>query len=246
MHKVQQLFDSAKVYMEKVCESSKLVTTKTYSSHPYLAPHTGDRAAFLVIAGDKGLCGDYNHMILDKTLTKMLERNVTKVFPVGYIARDFFKKKNYDMIKTYIHLGLDPVPEDASEVSQDILNRFLSKEFDKVYIAYTDVITASNHNQVVERLLPIPITDTESKVELLTGDSSVEAMLNQYILAKIYYALTSSSFAINYKRMIAMQQSTTNGEEIISELKLQYNHKRQESITTELVDASASLQGKRL
>jgi F-type H+-transporting ATPase subunit gamma len=246
MHKVQQLYDSAKKFVEKVASCANLVTNKHYLDHKYLTLATDNRSAFIVIAGDKGLCGDYNNVILEKAFQEITKRNVTKVFPIGYIARDFFKKRNYDMIKTYIHLGLDPIPEDALDVAQDIIKRFLDKEFDKVYIAYTDVITVSNQKPVVEKLLPIPINDTENEVEILTGENSIEAILNQYILAKIYYALISSSFAINYKRMIAMQQSTTNGEDIISELKLQYNHKRQESITTELVDASASLQGKRL
>ncbi len=246
MHKVQQLFDAAKLYMQRVNDATTPVMTSFFSDNALLKQRQDDKTAFIVIAGDKGLCGDYNHLILDKALGVMASKNVSKVFPIGYMARDFFKKRNYDMIKTYIHLGLDPIPEDAREIIYDIITRFLSEEFDKVYIAYTDIITVSNHKQVVERLLPIPTLERQSEPNILTGEFSVEAILNQYLLAKIYYALTSSSLAINYKRMVAMQQSTTNGEEIISELKLQYNHKRQESITTALVDASASLQGKRL
>ena len=65
-------------------------------------------------------------------------------------------------------------------------------------------------------------------------------------MSEIYHALCDNSLAINYKRMVAMQQSTTNGEEIIEELVMEFNHKRQESITTELMDASSSEQGRKL
>lgn len=246
MHKLQQKYDDAKKYLGRVSDAAHLVRTALFSLHPYLKGHDGDRSAFIVIAGDKGLCGDYNHLVLEKALENIQNSNVTHLFPVGYIARDFFKKKGYNMITTYIHLGLDPMPDEARTITDDIIQRFVLKEFDNVYIVYTGIKTLSVQNVVVEKLLPLSYTENENAVEFLPGEGSVDNALNHYILAKMYYALTSSSLAINYKRMIAMQQSTTNGEEIISELKLQYNHKRQESITTELVDASASLQGKRL
>ncbi len=71
-------------------------------------------------------------------------------------------------------------------------------------------------------------------------------MLKQYVWSEIYYGLTSSSLAYNFKSMTAMQQSSANGEEIIEELKIKYNNTRQEGITTELLDAATSMLGKRL
>ncbi len=43
-----------------------------------------------------------------------------------------------------------------------------------------------------------------------------------------------------------MQSATTNGKKLADNLQAQYNHARQENITTELIDASISKQGKRL
>lgn len=244
LHKAQQNFDNAKRYLESISSATDLLRT-TAGSHPYLVERNGDSSCFIVIAGDKGLCGDYNHLMLGKALAFIEKANTKSIFPIGYMAKDFFKKKGYDMVRTYLHLGQDPIPYDAKLLANEIIKRFESNEFDKVYLAYTDITTLLSHNVVIEQILPLEANSGE-KVEILTGEESASAMLSHYIIAKIYYALCSSSLAINYKRMVAMQQSTTNGEEIISELVLQYNHKRQESITTELVDASASLQGKRL
>lgn len=244
LHKAQQTFDNAKRYLESVSNATNLLTA-TALSHPYFVNREGNSSCFIVVAGDKGLCGDYNHLILGKALASIEQANTKSIVPIGYIARDFFKKKGYDMVRTYLHLGQDPMPYESRQLANEMIKRFESKEFDKVYIAYTDIKNLLSHSVVIEQLLPIKANLGE-KAEILTGEESVNTMLSHYIIAKIYYALCSSSLAINYKRMVAMQQSTTNGEEIISELVLQYNHKRQESITTELVDASASLQGKRL
>jgi len=246
MHKSQQMFDTSKKYLEEVSSAIKMLMTPTYANHPYFVKHEDDKAAFIVIAGEKGLCGDYNHLVLEKAYSEIRLRNVQKVFPIGYVARDFFKKRAYDVSKAYIHLIQDPMPEDVRAVTDDLIAKFIAKEFNKVYIAYTDVETLATHKVVIKKILPITYEEQKEETMVLSDNDTVSNMLNQYVWAELYYAIASASLAINYKRMIAMQQSTTNGEEIVSELILEYNHKRQESITTELVDASSSLQGKRL
>ncbi|HOO22519.1 MAG TPA: FoF1 ATP synthase subunit gamma [Clostridia bacterium] len=245
MHKAQVMYDSAKYYLEKASASAAMLRTKSLASHPYFDRRESDKAAFFVLAGDKGLCGDYNHLILEKAYEEIRLRNVTQVFPVGFMANDFFRKKGYTRVKTYLNVVQEPLIEDAKLITEDIIVRYMNGEFDKVYIAYTDIVTPSLHKTVSDKLLPMTAEEGED-VEIISGEGSVETVLNEYLFAKIYYALASSFFAINYKRMAAMQQSTTNGEEIIEELTLKYNNQRQESITTELVDAEASLQGKRI
>lgn len=59
-------------------------------------------------------------------------------------------------------------------------------------------------------------------------------------MAEIYSALADSAMALLYKRMTSMQQSTENGEALIAELTAKYNHQRQESITSELINAGAA------
>lgn len=246
MHKSQQMFDTSKKYLEKVTGATSLLMTPVYANHQFFVERKGDKAAFIVIAGEKGLCGDYNHVVLAKAYKEIQLRNVTKVFPIGYMARDYFKKRFYDISNAYIHLIQDPMPEDVRAVTDDLIAKFTAKEFDKLYVVYTDVETLAKHNVIVKKLLPIAYEKQKEETMILSDNNSISNMLNQYVWSQLYYAIASALLAINYKRMVAMQQSTTNGEEIISELILEYNHKRQESITTELVDASASLQGKRL
>ncbi len=73
------------------------------------------------------------------------------------------------------------------------------------------------------------------------GEADVEMILKEYITAKIYRMLTSAVNAVNYKRMMAMKQSTVNGEEMVEELTLQYNRTRQNKITNELNDSISVL-----
>ena len=79
-----------------------------------------------------------------------------------------------------------------------------------------------------------------SEESILEYKNDVDGILKQHIWAKIAYALCSAEYAVNYKSMTAMQQATTNGEELVEELALQFNHVRQEKITSELMDACSA------
>jgi F-type H+-transporting ATPase subunit gamma len=246
MHKSQQKFDASKKYLQEVKSGIRLLMTPATSDHPYFNKHDGDKIGYIVISDDKGLCGDYNHVILDTVYKDMQSRNVVKIFTIGHMAKDFFKNKGVEVSKSYLHLMQDPMPDDARIITNDIIERFVEKKIDKIYLAFTEVNTLSDIKITIKKILPVNYVEQKTDTIILSKDNDISNMLNQYVWAEVYYALSSASLAVNYKRMISMQQSTTNGEEMIEDLVLQYNHKRQESITTELVDSSASLQGKRL
>lgn len=247
IYKSQQKFESSKRYLQEVKKGIRLLMSPKVADHPYFDTHDGNlRIAYIVISGDKGLCGDYNHMILNGVYSDMQSRNVVEIFAIGHMTCDFFKKKGINVSKPYVHLMQNPMPDDARTITNDLIKKFVNKEIDKVYLAFTEIETLSIHKVTIKKILPVHYVEQKDEVAILGNEKDISNMLNQYIWAEIYYALTSASLAVNYKRMVSMQQSTNNGEEIIEELKLKYNHKRQEGITTELLDASTSLLGKRL
>ncbi len=246
MPKAQLIFDSSRKYLEYVEKAIAPLMTPENAEHPYFQQRKGDKVAFIVIASDKGLCGDFNSIILEEAYQSIQSMNAVNIFAIGHIAKEYFRKKHLSVSNAYIHFMQDTMPEDARAIADDLIERFNQEEMDKVYIAYTQVKTLVSHKTVIKRILPVEYKESKEDISVLTSQNTVSGMLSGYIWAEIYFALASSSLAINYKRMIAMQQSTTNGEDMIDQLRLEYNHKRQEGITTELMDTVASLQGKRL
>jgi F-type H+-transporting ATPase subunit gamma len=61
-------------------------------------------------------------------------------------------------------------------------------------------------------------------------------LIPQYINLMIYTALLDSNASEHAARMVSMQTATDNADELISQLNLQYNKSRQQSITNELLD----------
>lgn len=247
MNKSQAKYEHSKKYLQEVKKGIRLVMTPSVMNHPYFDAREGElRIAYIVIAGDKGLCGDYNNAVFDKVYKDMQKRNVADVFAIGHMTVDFFKKKRVGMDRSYVHMMQNPMPEDARIIAEDIVQIFTDKKIDKVYLVFTELENLARQSVTIKKILPVHYVEQKDSIAVLSGEKNITNMLKQYVWAEIYYALASSALAYNYKSMVTMQQSTSNGEQIIEELKIEYNHKRQESITTELLDAATSMLGKRL
>lgn len=239
LQKSQRMFAGASKYLKDVSAAVDMLMTERFSEHPYFdIKKRGNKAAYFVIADDKGFCADYNTLVLDAARRDMESKNVTGIFAVGHMAEEYFRKIGETVNTAYTHLIQSPMPEDARAVTDDLIERFLDDETDEIYLVYTEPLSLNKHEIVIKRILPVEFKARTEAYPVLAGDDAVAEMLHQYVFAEIYYAIAAASLAVNYKRMTAMQQSTANGEEIAEKLVLEYNHKRQERITTELADSS--------
>ena len=200
-----------------------------------------EEEAVIVVAGEKGLCGDFNHRILAFADAYIKEHKVRHVFAVGYEASEHFKNANVSLVTDYAHLQ-EPHAFDAIILANDLLDMYQNGLFGKVSIIYTKTPSLSGQMPCVMQLWPLlqPKTPEEPvPFEPSTFDSVVN-FYHQYLVAEIYSAMADSYLAIQYKRMTAMQESSDNGEEMLLALTKKYNHQRQESITNDLITAAAS------
>ena len=70
-------------------------------------------------------------------------------------------------------------------------------------------------------------------------EEAVTLIIPKYITSLLYGAMIESVASENGARMQAMDSATSNAEEMISNLSLQYNRARQSSITQELTEIIA-------
>ena len=64
----------------------------------------------------------------------------------------------------------------------------------------------------------------------------LETLLPKVLYLKIYAVLLDANAAEHAARMMAMQLATDNGNELLEEIRIQYNKQRQQEITNELQD----------
>ena len=70
-------------------------------------------------------------------------------------------------------------------------------------------------------------------------ETVLDAIIPKYMSSLIYGALLEAVASENGARMTAMDSATSNAEEMIEDLSLQYNRARQGAITQELTEIVA-------
>lgn len=214
------------------------------SRHRYLAdpPTEANRAAVMVISGDRGLCGGYNMNVVREATALIKTIGDARIVTVGVKARDYLRRRYRDKVAhSFIGISENPFPDDAREIAAILLDWFHSGEVDKVYVVYTRFESMLAQTPLVEQLLPLAIPEPEAPSPSLTRcEPDGEAFLAQavpfYLSAFLYGAILESSACEQSARIISMDSAVKNADEMIESLTLLYNQARQGAITQELIE----------
>lgn len=215
----------------------------------------GHRAAYVVIAADKGLCGGYNQQVLKLAYDTIRspEHKLVKLYTVGHITTDFFVRRGMEPDPRYQHIIQDPTLRSARRITAQLTEMFLTEQVDEVFVIYTTLGTGGVLTPTVLRLmplLPVDFEDTEPIHAKVSGfefypspEAVAEAMAHDYLMGLVYSALAQSYASENRARMTAMDNATRNAGEMLDKLRLQLNHVRQDAITQEITEIMGGMTG---
>ena len=139
----------------------------------------------------------------------------------------------------------EPMYRDAADLTVELLDEFSRGEIGEIYLAYTSFKNTVVHIPKLIKLLPVEmdLSAEESNTLLMNYEPNEDEVLNaiipKYMSSLIYGALLEAVASENGARMTAMDSATSNAEEMIDSLSLQYNRARQDSITQELTEIIA-------
>lgn len=243
--------------LSNIVSDPSLLADIDAKKHPLLQKREVKKVGYLVLASDKGLAGAYSSNALKKAVAEISEcKDEVVVITCGRKARDFFKRRGYNVLES--HLGFSDRPEfyNATDVAKDIAKRFASEGFDELYIVYTIFKSALSQVPTVEHVLPIePPAKQGDKAEASFmfepgRDEALSVLAPRYLETIVYSALVQSAASELGSRMTAMTSATDNAAKLVRTLELHYNKARQANITRELneivggVEALAQAQDK--
>ena len=202
------------------------------------------RSAYLVITGDRGLCGGYNANVVQAVLAHMDGKDEA-VVAVGLKGCEAFKQQGKHILRRFDDVLETAFYEDAQRIAAYLAGVFASGEVDEVCVAYTKYKSALVHEPQVERLLPLcPGEDGAKHIKEMRYDTGLPDFLGHaapvYLSAFVYAALLESSACEQAARMASMDTAVNNAEEITENLTRAYNRRRQTSITQEISELVAS------
>lgn len=253
MRKAIMRYESNRIYFNRVQSSIKDILYHTHDiSHPYIHENEGKRAAYVVIAADKGLCGGYNHNVLNLAYEFMQKSDERYILTIGQEARAFFDRRKYMVDVEFLHVSQNPTLNNARNITRDIIELYEGGIMDEVYIVYTRFLSVLRQEPKVLKLLPLSAsnlmgveTGTNYTAELDYHPSPKEVfdiLVPQYIIGLVYGCLVQSYASEQCARMTAMESATNNAEEMIERLTKDYNRARQQAITKEISEIMGALE----
>ncbi len=194
---------------------------------------------YIVFTSKMGLCGSYNNDVASFVKSN-IDPNESVLLILGDKGYSLLKD-NYEINSDYLSIEITN-KERLSDLAKFTLEEFKNANFHSVHLVYTKFYSAFKQEVVSEEIFPLPIVKKENKdigyAPIL--DPSLEEIFVQllpFYITTIYdHALLEAEVSLESKRRIAMKNASDNAEEILDDLRIVFNKKRQEAITNELND----------
>lgn len=252
LQKSRQKAESTKPYSDMTYATVCSILANTQNiRHPYLIKGASDKQAVIAITSNRGLAGGYNSNIV-KTIAGELKPENVDLYAIGRKGRDALVRKGYNLAADYSDAIEAPIYADAAAIGRAVLTAYQSGNVGEIYLAYTSFKNTVVHEPKLIKLLPVEVSEEEKAASIenavekdcpmnYDGDETevLDALIPGYVFSLIYGALLESIASENGARMQAMDSATSNAEELIEKLSLQYNRARQGSITQELTEIIA-------
>ncbi len=235
-------------YAGKLMEVFSSLTKRVVSTtNPLLAVRDSGRIRVIMMTSDRGLCGGFNTNVI-REVERFIKRKTAEgqkisLISVGKKGRDFFKKKE-SIVGVYVDKlsGFDISL--AAEIAGEVITPFIAEEYDELYLCYSEFRNVASQKPVIIRLLPAATdeeesSEPESTVDYIYEPSEEELLAHiipMYLRVLIYRGLLETSAGEHGARMVAMDNATSNCEEMLQSLTQQFNRARQAAITAELMD----------
>ncbi|MBQ6876095.1 MAG: ATP synthase F1 subunit gamma [Lachnospiraceae bacterium] len=216
--------------------------------HPYLKAGASEKKGIIVISSNRGLAGGYNSNIARLVLNSGIAPEQTVLYAVGRKGRETLCHRGYTVAEDYSDRMESPEYADALEIGRKVLADYMDQKIGEIYLVYTSFKNTVSHEPKMIKLLPVETDQFEAKDseedELLMsyepGEGEVlDALIPLYMNSLIYGALVESTASENGARMQAMDSATSNAQEMLEHLSLEYNRARQASITQEITEIIA-------
>lgn len=225
-------------------------------------PHV-EKVLLIIVTADRGLAGAFNTNIIKKAeqvineqYAAIKESGGLYLICVGRKGHEHFAKRGYQLVGDFRNVFRELSFSTAQKVIDHAAEGYLDGRWDEVNLIYNEFKNTISQNRIVEPILPLPSEqfltpvmekelDHQAQVKegvavdyIFEPDAKtiLEVLVPRYLNYQVWKALLESNAAEQGARMVAMDNATTNADELLRSLRLQYNRARQSSITKEILE----------
>lgn len=246
--KTQQLIQTLYPYEQELYHMLQLLLQGEQEfQSPYTLQREVKRVAIVAFSSNTGLAGRFNDNIAVR-LTSVVEsylplgRENILIYPIGGKVAKAVRKIGMAAAGEFEAIATKPSYQTTRIIAQELMQLYITGKIDRVELIYHHYKSKGTQLVVQERYLPVALPvgeEVASENEYIVEPDRVsilQELLPKVIQLKLYTAHIDSVTSEHAARMTAMQIANDNADNLIDELKLEYNKLRQQSITNELLD----------
>ena len=248
LRKARRQLSGVQPYFTRITQTISDILHRTQGvEHVYFDRRPGPhhKVGYIVITGDKGLAGAYNHNVLRLVEERMARDTDPTLFLIGQAGRNYFRHRGTQADVEFLYTAQDPTVTRAREISDTMVTLFRKGHIDEVYVVYTEMVTAMSMEPRILKLLPLdrdafpwtPRPGGDSEVSYVPSAGQVlNHIVPGYLKGVLFGALVESFCSEQNARMNAMDTATGNARDLLKSLSLEYNQARQSAITQEITE----------
>ena len=212
-------------------------------------PKEERKTGFVVITGDKGLTGAYNHNVLKLAESYLARKQDSTLFLIGQMGRHYFEKKNIPIDAEFMYTVQDPTLDRAQDICDTLVDLYERGALDEIYLVFTHSYSAMRMEPEIIKLLPLDramlsarrgLSEADQYRDVVRYEPSPEAVLDVLvpgvIRGYIFAALVESFCSEQSSRMSAMDSASESARDMLKTLSLEFNRARQGAITQEITE----------
>jgi F-type H+-transporting ATPase subunit gamma len=235
-------------------------------THPFFTQSKNTKTLIVLISSNRGLCGAYNSQVIKSAVRKIKDlsgENIVDVdiVSIGKKGDSSMRRVGQNIIASFLDLPDTISLAKINPISAFITEEYRAGRYGKVYVAYTDFVSALSQKSNVRQLLPIKKEELRESIESVgpaiskenlntkipeynfegSREEIIESLSSKLISMQIYQMMLESQASEQSSRMLAMKNASEAAGEMISDLTLTFNKARQAGITREISEISAGM-----
>lgn len=226
---------------------ANLSSSLDLSENAYSDARSEGKVLIVAISSNRGLCGGFNNNVIKRVnhlLSEDFANQQVELLCLGKKVTDAFRRSEIRIDNSefgVMDIFADLSFENASIIAENIMEKFVAKDYNKVIVIYNSFINAATQEVKTEQFLPVIPTVNEGSS---TGDyifepskeEIVEELIPKSLKLQLFKGLLDSYASEHGARMTAMHKATDNAKELKRSLTLSYNKARQAAITSEILE----------
>ena len=211
-------------------------------------PVSGGKKGYLILSGDKGLAGAYNHNITKFAESVLSAEEEPVVYVVGQMGSTALQKAGYEVNGSFDGIAQHPTVERARSIAATLCEEFVSGRLCEVDIIFTYMRGGVEAIPLQKKLLPLSaeafrLTEDEPQtpqevVYLPDAKAVLGSIAPNYLTGYVFGALVEAFCSEENARMLAMKSATDSAGDMLRELSVIYNSVRQAAITQQIVEVA--------